>query len=240
MTLQFDQAEVRRTLELYLRPRQVTELRLLEAEVDGEWGKRTFSGNFDREHIDALIEALSRVKSAFGAYFIPNPVKPELLARAYNRARLVKDKTPTTSDKDIQCRRWLLIDADPVRPADISSTGTEKANAYEVILDVDHWFFEQGFPPGIIGDSGNGYHLSIPVQLPADDNRFCERMLKTLKARFSTYQPDGTPIVKIDETTFNPARIWKLYGTEAHKGDDCPDLGRPWRPSRIECICQQV
>ena len=67
MTFQFDQTEVRRALELYLQPRQVTELRLLEAEVNGEWGKRTFSGYFDREHIDALIEALSRVKSAFGA-----------------------------------------------------------------------------------------------------------------------------------------------------------------------------
>jgi hypothetical protein len=234
MTYRIDAAEVRRALELFLLPEQVTELRLIDAEVDGEWGKRTFSGYFDREHIDALIESLLRVKSAFGAYFVPNPIKSELLARSYNRARLIKDKTPTTSDKDVLQRRWLLIDADSIRASDISSTDAEKAAAEEVIIDVDHWLFEQGFPPGIIGDSGNGYHLSIPVDLPTDDKGFCERMLKTLKKKFSTVA------VKIDETTFNPARIWKLYGSEAHKGDDCPTLGRTWRQSRIVNVCQQV
>ena len=34
--------------------------------------------------------------------------------------------------------------------------------------------------------------------------------------------------MKVDQSTFNAARIWKLYGTVARKGDDMPD-----RPHRI-------
>jgi hypothetical protein len=39
------------------------------------------------------------------------------------------------------------------------------------------------------------------------------------------------PSVHVDQTTYNPARIWKLYGTVACKGDDVAD--RPHRVARL-------
>ena len=38
-------------------------------------------------------------------------------------------------------------------------------------------------------------------------------------------------LIHIDQKVFNPARIWKLYGTWAAKGDDVPD--RPHRQGRL-------
>lgn len=42
----------------------------------------------------------------------------------------------------------------------------------------------------------------------------------------------GDDQVGVDVTVFNPARIWKLYGTMARKGDSTPD--RPHRKSYIQ------
>jgi len=50
----------------------------------------------------------------------PEPVKPDLLARASNRVKAFAETT--TSDSDILERRWMLVDCDPVRPAGISSS----------------------------------------------------------------------------------------------------------------------
>src|SRR5262249_16019924 len=45
-------------------------------------------------------------------------------------------------------------------------------------------------------------------------------------------------LVKVDRKVYNPARIWKLYGTLAAKGDAIP--GRPHRLSRILEAPEQV
>jgi hypothetical protein len=232
VTHRIDTAEIRRALELVLAPGQVTEMRALNCTLAGERRSGTFSGYYNREHIDRLIADVQRIASASGVYFTPNPIQPALLARSPNSARIIRDKEPTTSDKDVLQRHWLLIDVDPVRPAGISSTASEKAAAEGVATAIDYWAWERGWKPGIIADSGNGCHLLLPCNLPADDGRRVERLLKMFDAEFST------PAAKVDVTTFNPARIWRLYGSLACKGADAPDLGRPWRVSRILQVCQ--
>lgn len=232
MNYRIDAAEVRRGLELLAPP--VFELRVLNCVLKGERRSGTYSGYFDAEHHDAVVEALGRIESAAGCYFTPNPVSPKLLARSPNRARIIRDREPTTTDRDIIERKWLLIDIDPVRPAGISSTTAEKAAAEGVATNVDYWAWEQGFGPGVFADSGNGIHLLLPLRLPADDGKRCERLLKYLDREFSTAQ------AKVDVTTFNASRIWRLYGTMACKGADCPDLGRPWRLSRILTVCKEL
>ncbi len=82
-----------------------------------------------------------------------------------------------------------------------------------------------GWPDPIAADSGNGWHLLYHIDLPAIDDGLVQRCLESLAARFDD------DLVKIDRTVFNPARIWKLYGTVAAKGDATPD--RPHRLSRI-------
>jgi len=85
--------------------------------------------------------------------------------------------------------------------------------------------------------SGNGYHLLY--QMPDIENNqrnvaFIKNVLETLDERFSTAR------VSIDTKVYNPARIWKLYGTTARKGDEIPATGgreaRPHRRSYIEHI----
>jgi hypothetical protein len=147
---------------------------------------------------------------------------------------LCGNKEPLTTDKDILKRHWLLIDVDPVRAAGISSTDAEKQHAFSVMNDVAVEFHERNFPPGIMSDSGNGWHLCVPCELPVADNGTVERLLKGLDKRYSTQK------AKIDISVFNPARIWKLPGTMSCKGDNCPQLGRPWRMSRIYSIGQEV
>jgi hypothetical protein len=51
---------------------------------------------------------------------------PALLARSHNRFTEAKTDS-TTPDKHILSRRWLLVDFDPVRPAEISASDEEKA-----------------------------------------------------------------------------------------------------------------
>jgi hypothetical protein len=84
---------------------------------------------------------------------------------------------------------------------------------------------ERYFPEPIILDSGNGYHLLFLVDLPADDSGLIERALKALAFKFSDDK------VKIDSSNCNAARIWKMPGTLARKGDDTPD--RPHRRAQV-------
>lgn len=229
-----DKAEIRRALELVLAPSQVTELRALNAKVRGEWRSGTYSGYFDREHINHFIAACGRILQATAIYFIPNSVNPALLARSRNRARLVGHGEPLTGNSDIVGRRWLLIDVDAVRPAGISATDAEKSTALELVTAIDCHLCERGYPPGIIGDSGNGAHLMIPIRLNADDKGFCERLLKGLAKQFDTDQ------AKVDTSVHNAARIWKLPGTLACKGDHSPEIGRPWRMSKLLTVCSEA
>lgn len=211
-------------LRVFSEPGQITELRALK--VKQRYGRpQTIAGFFDSDHLDLMArEALRMEQSAQGVYFTVNPVKPALLARRSNRVE-VAEQGDLTSDPDILHRRWLLVDADPVRPAKISATDEEKALALDAVMRVYDHLRERGWPMPVLADSGNGYHLLYRVDLPAGDGGVVERILKALAARFDTDQ------VKIDQTVFNPARIVKLYGTISRKGDDTPE--RPHRRSAI-------
>ena len=80
----------------------------------------------------------------------------------------------------------------------------------------------------ILADSGNGgMHLVYGLDLPNDDpsRLLVENFLKAVAERFSDDK------VNVDVSVFNAARISKVYGTMACKGDDIPE--RPHRLSRI-------
>lgn len=216
-------ATIAEALGAILEPGQVTELRALG--VPNGYRRATVSGYFDA--VGALAAAAANLdqRGAKGVYFIPNPVKPALLARAKNRFRAISDNEPTTSDADILSRRWLLIDCDPVRPAGISSSAEEHAAAIERARAIRNAMAAAGWPAPILADSGNGAHLLFRVDLLVDDGGLVRRCLEALAARF------GDERISIDRKVFNPSRIWKLYGTTARKGDDTPE--RPHRLARL-------
>lgn len=224
MTYTIDAAEIRRAWSLFIGEGQATELRALNCSIDGDRYSGTYSGYFN--NVDAFVESCQRITKASSVYYVPNPVNPALLARSYNRARIIRDRQPLTTDKDIVRRRWLLIDVDAIRPVDVSSTEEERRAAQQVIAACDYELWERGFPAGVFCDSGNGSHLLIPIDRPADD-KFCETLLKWLAKRCNS------DAAKVDTAVGNAARIWKLPGTLACKGDHCPEIGREWRMARI-------
>jgi hypothetical protein len=158
-------------------------------------------------------------------YVTLNPVNDALLARAYNR--MARDLQDGTSDKDIVRRRHFLVDADPQRPANISSSDEEKALAAQKVTAVRDFLFEKGWPAPVEADSGNGYHLIYDIDLPNDDasRDLIKACLASLAAKFDDEH------VHIDKTVFNASRIVKAHGSMARKGDNVPS--RPHRYSRI-------
>ena len=165
------------------------------------------------------------VSGYFNVYVTLNPVRPDLLARAANRvSRYIKN---ATSDTDILLSRWFLIDSDPIRPAGISATDAEHAAALDRARKCRDWLRARGWPDPVFADSGNGGHLLYRIDIPNDvaSTELVKQCLQALAVLFSDDQ------VVVDLSTYNAARIWKVYGTVAAKGDNTPD--RPHRLARL-------
>ena len=220
-----DVGEIRRALDvLHPDPTDVIELRAIGVR-SRQWPSVT-SGYFtDRAACAAAAVQLSPL--AHGVYVTLNRIKPALLARALNRLRDRDDASDTTSDHDVQRRLWLPIDCDPARPAGISASDQERALALARVDAIRSYLMADGWPPPIVADSGNGAHLLYRVDLPMADDDYVKGRLEDLKLRFDD------DLVHVDTTVFNPARIWKLYGTLARKGDHAPTIGRPHRLARL-------
>jgi len=216
--------EIKKALQVILEPGQVTELRILGVRPGNSRFLETRTGYFDTDHLDELIAEIKSVQEAQGFYITLNPVVRGLHARAYNRTKKA-EKGDSTSDRDIEKRRWMLIDIDPVRPSGISSTEEEKKAAGMVAREVRKWLSAQDWPNPIAIDSGNGYHLLYLIELPAGDNELLKGCLEALDEKFST------ATVKIDTSVHNPSRVTKIPNTPARKGDHTPD--RPHRMSRL-------
>jgi hypothetical protein len=208
--------EILYALRVLFRPDQVIELRVPNCPRNNS----TTSGYFD--DADALADfALQLSGGCSGVYVTLNEINPALLARMKNRAEAWARQS--TSDKDVLRRRWLPLDFDPVRPSGISSTDEEHEAALERAEKCRLWLAEQRWPGPVVASSGNGAHLLYRIDLPNDEDSkaLVAGCLKTIADKFS----DET--VKVDESVGNAARIWKLYGTLAKKGDPTED--RPHR-----------
>lgn len=222
--------QVAEGLSVFVRPDDVTELRAMDVAADGRKA-HTASGFFDGRSLDLMArQALTLSPIASGVYFIFNPLKPELLGRRKNR---VASAGKTAADADVVARRWLMVDCDPVRVGvkpgvKASATDGEKAEARRVARLVEAGLRGEGWPDPVVADSGNGYHLMYPsagLGLATADVDLARRVLHGIAARFDT------DTVKIDRVVFNAARIVKLYGTVARKGENTPE--RPHRRSGI-------
>jgi P4 family phage/plasmid primase-like protien len=219
-----DEQQLRAALRVLVAPGDVVELRSLAG------GKRgTISGYFN--DLDKLAESavlVSRPTHEFqpgGIYITLNPINPNLLARAVNRVE--KYAKHATADGDVLSRRWFFIDLDPVRPAGISATESEHEAAHARARKVREYLNSLGFPEPILADSGNGAHLLYRIGFPNDATTTA--LLRECLAVLDSIFSDAT--VAVDRTTYNPARLVRLYGTVARKGDSTPE--RRHRVSRI-------
>jgi hypothetical protein len=215
---QADTAEILRALDLLHAPGSVVELRCPKSK------QGTGSGYYaDFAAMASKATALSGTVP--GVYATLNPINLDLLARRVNRFEFwAKD---STTDENILSRRWLPMDFDPVRPAGISSTDAEHEAALTRARDAKNWLVQQGWLDPILADSGNGAHLLYRIDLPNDktSQALIARVLQAVAQKFSD------AMVKVDTDVSNAARIWKVYGTLACKGDST--LERPHRFARL-------
>lgn len=214
-----DVDEIQRFLSLITAPGSVVELRAL-----GVPKAKVVAGYFDNH--GRLVEEAARLSGQVdGVYVTLNQIPSDLLARAANR--VVPGLSPLTADSDIVRRTHVLVDCDPPRRAGISSTDGEHAAALERAGHIRAVLTAEGFPLPLLGDSGNGGHLIYAVDLPNSptSTSLVQGFLHGLNLRF------GDDTVKIDCSTFNAARITKLFGTRAAKGDPTPE--RPHRLAHI-------
>jgi hypothetical protein len=226
----YDAAEIERGLALYCDPERVYELRALGVPKCG-----VVSGYYNTAGREAFVEDCAGLSGdAGGVYLTINPVNPVLLARSVNRAQDFGKHT--TTDGEIVARRWLPLDFDPVRPAGISSTDEEHAAALECAQRTREYLLTLGFPAGamVLVDSGNGAHLLCRIELANDDasRDLVKSCIDAVAARFTD------SVVKVDQTTFNAARIWKVPGTMARKGDHTDE--RPHRLARLIDVPEEI
>jgi len=234
--------ELRRFLG-WLLPRHaalggLTEIRILgRGTRSGVWAAMVGPEDLD-DLVDALAplgEARERIPAGdhprsgeANVYFSLQPVDPS--RRPHTGAHFERVRR-TTRDADVRAYSLFVVDIDPERhPRDRSATEAEKDAARAVARRVRSWFREQGVDT-LIADSGNGFHLLVPLAPTFGEDlaqaaRETRTLLRWLDGRFST------PGAKVDTSTFNPSRILKLYGTVATKGEDTPE--HPHRLARID------
>jgi putative DNA primase/helicase len=141
-----------------------------------------------------------------------------------------RDGSGAPRNGDIERRRWLLIDPDPVRPADCSATFHEKLATRLTAINVRRWLSEAfGFPRPILADSGNGYHLLYRIDLPNDEpsTKLVRAVLENIAERWDSAE------VTIDRRVYDARRVTKLYGTLARKGPHSSD-----RPHRVSALLE--
>ena len=196
---------------------RAVEIRMLKTK------KGTISGYYENK--EKLLKDIFRYDGVNNIFFTLNVFSEDLLARG--KERLIEYASHTTSDSEITRREFLLIDVDPKRPAGVSSTDEELQSSEIVLREVVSYLRSEGFPEPVIACSGNGYHALYKVDLDntKESTQLHKDFLYALDSKFSNEK------AQIDKTTYNPARITKMYGTIACKGDSTES--RPHRRSRI-------
>lgn len=211
---------IKNALDLIHEPGEVFEIRIPKTKAG------TLSGYFNDTGKAAVIIARENGKHQ-GVYATVNPVKPSLLARMEN---IVGISQTTTTDSEIERRRWFLLDFDPVRPTGISSTDGEVAMAQDAAIRTSEWLTSIGWPEPMHASSGNGWHLMYRIDEPNDDATKIDIEFAT-KMLSSIFTDDK---VHVDSVVHNASRIWKIYGTVSMKGSSTAE--RPHRVAKLEKI----
>lgn len=188
-------------------------------EVRTKTASGVFAGYFDSEV--AALSAVERLGNYTAAWATLNPLRSDVLApdTTINPTELVRTYN-TAADSHIARREWLLLDFDPPRPTETNSTDAEKAAAHLQAKQCRDELTAMGWPVPMVLDSGNGYHLRYQINLPNDAaaHELVRSALRSLAGRYSM----------LDVTNHNAARVAKLPGTWARKGDHTVE-----RPHRV-------
>ena len=173
----------------------------------------------------AAIDILDFDKKA-EIYCSLQSLDPKLLRRGENKLNF--NSLQTVSDADIISYEWLLIDIDPNRPANTSSSDFELQASINLLSKMETKFFDPLGVKILRGLSGNGAHGLIKIASQATSKEVSDKIKQILNELAKRYNTD---LCKVDTTVFNPSRIVKLYGTMSCKGE--PTKNAPWRRSKF-------
>ncbi len=188
--------------------------------------KRSHSGYFDRHNRRAMAEHAARLNAQGATVYVTlNPVLPQLLSRYQNR--IEAGPRSTTTDKEILRRHFLLVDLDSKRQVNTSATTNQVYLANCKALEVRDYLSSLGWPEPHVAESGNGFHLLYPINLSNDVS--ATTLVRSVLGALAQKFDDG--VIQVDRGVYNAARICKLYGTVANKGDHTPS--NPWRLSEL-------
>lgn len=214
-----DERTIRQWFDVFKFPNQLTEVRILGK------GKAVYSGYFT--DCETMIEEMEKCDGLGGMYATINQIKDACAGRE-QADKIIKSPKATTNDKEIECRRILLIDFDPERPADTNATDGEVALADACMRKVYRYLRDQGFSAPVVANSGNGFHLYYKINIPntEENTKIIETFLKALDMMFGDEKT-----VKVDTSVFNASRIAKIIGTPSNKGSNTK--ARPQRMSKF-------
>lgn len=183
---------------------------------------KTASGYFTNPK--TLIEAIKPYTNEFNVYFTLNKIDPACYGREQRDKILMRVKN-TTSDHEIRCRDWVLVDLDAKRLSGVCSTKEEAIKAHEKGQEVYKFLMDNGFYEPIVVFSSSGIHLYLRCALinSEENTKLIKRFLNALSMLFSDEYVD------CDTSVFNPARISRLPGSYSCKGAN----NDPTRPQRM-------
>ena len=215
------ETEIRKAISLLKTENQLFEVRVIYN------SKQMYSGYF--KTADDLIKAFNkdiRDYANCNIYITLNSLNEACYSREQQNF-FKKNAKATSSDNDVVGYDWLFIDVDPKRPTGTSSSDDQVAAAKEIGNKVYSFMKNIGFYDPLFGFSGNGVHLLYRIKMKnSDENReLIKKCLNVLDMYFSDEE------IQIDLKNFNPARVCKLYGTQAQKGANTEE--RPHRMSMV-------
>lgn len=195
-------------------------------EWSGSNKRSTAAGWFtDHDKAGSAIERIEELKPP-AIYVSLNPCNPALVGRCHNKTKFGGS---TTADGDTTRRTAVMIDIDPVRLSDTSSTEEQMTSALAMADEIGRRLSASQWPEPLRGMSGNGAYLIYRVDLPNDEA--CTQLVKNCMLALS--QQYSTPDCNVDTTTFNASRICKVLGTMARKGEHIAGVdGVPDMPHR--------
>ncbi len=208
---------IRCALNVFIDDGEITQLLLPESDD----GPR--SGLFDdvKKMAVAAAEVRGTVPSVF---FTPNPVKESF--RVWVKNRLAKTSS-AVKDGDIERRKWLLLDFDPVRPKKTPSNDAEFDATMAVARECRDALRKAGWAEPVVASSGNGAHVLYRLDLPNNQKslNLIRGCLTALSLQFST------ATVTLDMGTANASHLTRMYGTVNRKGTESSD--RSYEASRL-------
>lgn len=220
-----DEQQVYQWFDIMKNNNELVEIRLIGS-------NRTASGYFSDAR--TLIEAIKPYTDTYNVYFTINKVNSACYGRE-QKDRIVQKPKNTTTDSEIVCRDWVLIDLDAKRLSGVCATKEEAIKAHEKGQEVYKFLLDNGFYEPIVVFSSSGIHLYLRCALlnTEENTKLIRRFLEALAMLFSDEYVD------VDTKVFNAARISRLMGSYSCKGAS-NDSDRPQRKCRFLRVPDEI